>query len=118
MISHIRLLPAAALLVASAASAQSIERAKQLFDAAKHAEAKTELLALQKTDDRNAEAAYYLGRIATFDNDGEEAIRQLERAVELEDGNALYHAWLGNAVRYCSRAASFAPRFSAICPSQ
>ena len=82
-----------ALILASPAA--SIERAKQLFDTAKYAEAKTELLALQKS----AAAAYYLGRIATFDNDGDEAIRQFERAVELDDGNALYHAWLGNAVR-------------------
>ncbi len=113
MLSHIRsfsLLSTAAIGLASSAAAQSIERAssaaaqsieraKQLFDAAKYAEARTELLALQKADGGNAAAAYYLGRIATFDNDGEEAIRQLERAVELEDGNALYHAWLGNAVR-------------------
>jgi tetratricopeptide (TPR) repeat protein len=100
------LLSMAVIGLASSASAQSIERAKQLFDAGKYAEAKAELLALQKSGDRSAAAAYYLGRIASFDNDGEEALRQLERAVELEDGNALYHAWLGNAVRDETQRAS------------
>lgn len=88
-----------AIGLASVAPAQSIDHAKQLFAAAKLADAKTELLALQKANDRNAAAAYYLGRIATIDNDGEEAIHQFERAVSLEDGNALYHFWLGSAVR-------------------
>src|SRR5258706_9022225 len=95
MLTHIHWLSLAALL----AFAPALERARQLFEGAHYNEAKAELLALQKADDRDAAAAYYLGRIAAFDNDGEEAIRQLERAVDLEDGNALYHAWLGNAVR-------------------
>lgn len=50
---------------ASFASAQSIDRAKQLFEDARYAEAKTELLALQKANDRNAAAAYYLGTTAS-----------------------------------------------------
>ncbi len=81
------------------AAAQSVDHAKQLFDRAKFAESKSEFLAVQKANDRSASAAYYLGRLATFDNDGEEAIRQLELAVKLEGGNALYHFWLGCAVR-------------------
>src|SRR5437762_3130982 len=100
MLTRIGLISTA--LIASAASAQPIEHAKQLFDAAKYAEAKNELLALQS----NAAAAYYLGRIATFDNDGEEALRQFERAVDLEDANALYHSWLGNAIRDEAQRAS------------
>jgi tetratricopeptide (TPR) repeat protein len=95
-----------ATAVASFASAQSIDRAKQLFDDARYAEAKTELLTLQKANDRNAAAASYLGRIATIDNDGDEAIRQLERAAQLEDGNALYHLWLGSALRDVAERAS------------
>jgi tetratricopeptide (TPR) repeat protein len=92
--------------LACSARAQSIDRAKQLFDDAKYTEAKAELLALQKASDRNAAAAYYLGRIATIDNDGDEAIRQFERAVQGEDANALYHLWLGNAVRDAASSAS------------
>lgn len=80
--------------LASAASAESIERARQLFEGGRYAEARSELLQLRK----NAAAAYYLGRIALVDNDGEEAVRQLEHAIGIEDGNALYHLWLGNAL--------------------
>jgi tetratricopeptide (TPR) repeat protein len=88
-----------AIALASPASAQSSEKARQLFDAGKYAEAKTAFVALQKADPRNPSAPYYLGRIATFDNDGDEAIRQFEIAVKLADGNALYHFWLGSALR-------------------
>jgi tetratricopeptide (TPR) repeat protein len=94
------LLVLAGLLAAPhAAPAQSIDRARQLFQGARYAEAKAELMALQRANAADAEVAYYLGRIATVENDAEEAIRQFERAVELEDGNALYHYWLGSAVR-------------------
>jgi tetratricopeptide (TPR) repeat protein len=99
------LLPIAAAF-ASYSSAQSIDHPKQLFDDGKYAEAKTEFLALQKANDQNATAAYYLGRIATNDNDSDEATRQFERAVRLEDGNALYHFWLGNAVADAAPSAS------------
>ena len=96
----------ALVLFASVAGAQSIDRAKQLFEEAKYTEAKTELRELQKANSRNAAAAYYLGRIATIENDGDEALRQLERAVELEEGNALYHYWLGSAARDAAPRAS------------
>src|ERR1019366_4247817 len=103
----LRLLLPAALALASSASAQSVERAKQLFDDAKFADAKSELLAVQKANDRNAAAAYYLGRIATIDNDADDAIiRLFERAVQLDDGNALYHLWLGSAVGDATQRAS------------
>ncbi len=87
-----------ATLLAPAISAQSIDRAIQLFDGAKYAEAKTELVAVQKSDNKNAVAAYYLGRIARIDNDGDEALHQFERAVQHDDRNALYHFWFGTAV--------------------
>lgn len=91
-----------------AASAQSVDRAKQLFGDAKYAEAKSELLAVQEANDRNAAVAYYLGRIAKIDNDGDEALRQFERAVQLEDANGLYHYWLGTAISDAAQRASTA----------
>src|SRR5688572_1793019 len=95
----IRVVLVGAFVLASSASAQSIDRAKQLFDNARYAEAKTELLAAQKANDRNPVAAYYLGRIAMIENESDEAVRYFERALKLEEGNALYHTWLGNAIR-------------------
>ena len=91
---------------ASVASAQSIDRAKQLFENAQYAEAKAELLAVQKANDKNPQAAYYLGRIAAIANESDDAIKHFERAVKLEEGNALYHAWLGNAIREVTPRAS------------
>lgn len=88
----------AAMGLAPAVPAQSIDRARQLFDESRFQAAKAELLAVQKADGRSAAAAYYLGRIARIENDGDEALRQLERAVQLDEGNALYHYWLGVAV--------------------
>lgn len=79
-------------------SAQSIDHARQSFDAAKFGEAKIELVAVQQADGKNAPAAYYLGRIARINNDPDEALRQLELAAQLDDANALYHFWLGTAV--------------------
>ncbi len=86
------------VLAAVSAAAQSVDHAKQLFDAAKYADARSELLTLLKTNDRNAAATHLLGRIASAQNDADEAVRLQERAVELESGNALYHLWLGNAL--------------------
>ena len=101
--SHLRqflsALAFAVVALSSSASAQSLDRAKRLFADARYAEAKTELLVLHKASDRNPAVAYYLGRIATIQNESDEAIRHFERAVKLEEGNALYHAWLGNAIR-------------------
>jgi tetratricopeptide (TPR) repeat protein len=82
-----------------AALAQSIEHAARLFREARFADARAELLALQHANAGGAEVAYYLGRIATVHNDDTEAIRQFERAVQLEEDNALYQFWLGSALR-------------------
>jgi tetratricopeptide (TPR) repeat protein len=113
-IRSISLLFLTAITLVSSAAAQSIDHAKQLFDGAQYAEARSELRALQKADDRNAATAYYLGRIAAFDNDYDEAIRQLERAVKLEEGNALYHVWLGSAIAEAAgRASKFKQPFMA-----
>ena len=90
------------------ASAQSLDRAKLLFAEAKYAEAKTELVAVQRSNARSAETAYYLGRLARIDNDGDEALRQFERAVQLEDGKGLYHYWFGTALSDAAQRASTA----------
>ena len=89
----------AALTIPHDAPAQSIERARQLFSEARYEAARKELLELQKAGVFGAEVAYHLGRIAAAQNDPEEALRHFERAVELDDGNSLYHYWLGSTVR-------------------
>lgn len=88
----------AAIWLAPSMSAQSIDHAKALFADGQYAAAKSELLSLEKAKNGSAAVAYHLGRIATIENDGDEAIRQFERAVHLDERNALYHYWLGAAV--------------------
>lgn len=85
--------------ISTAGVCQSNDRARELFEAGQHAAAKRELIAIQQTQGHNAEAAYLLGRIALIENHGNEAVRQMERAVELDNHSATYHAWLGNAIR-------------------
>jgi tetratricopeptide (TPR) repeat protein len=97
---------AAAMGLAFSVSAQSMGHATQLYDGGKVIEAKKEFLALQKADDRSAAVAYYLGRIATSESNFDEAIRHFERALDLEDGNALYHFSLGSALQQVTPRAS------------
>ncbi len=94
------------LTLATPGRAQSLDRGRQLFVEQKIIEAKAEFLALQKMGDQAAATSYYLGRIAIIENDGDAAVRHLERAVELEEANALSHAWLGNAIRLVTPRAS------------
>lgn len=92
-------------VLASGAGAQSIERATRLFNEAKYAEAKAELITVQRANERVAAVPYFLGRIAMIGSDENEAIRQFERAVQLEDANALYHYWLGSALGEAAKRA-------------
>lgn len=93
-------------VLSSGARAQSIERATRLFNEAKYAEAKAELVAVHRANERVATVPYFLGRIAMIGNDQDEAIRQFERAVQLEDSNALYHYWLGSALGEAAKRAN------------
>lgn len=98
MMRYLRAVCWMALMLAASAHAQSVAHARQLFDDSRFDASKAELLQVQKANDRIAASWYYLGRIALYDNDDDEGIHRFERAVELEDGNALYHHWLGTAI--------------------
>lgn len=92
------LLVLAVLGASTSARAQSLAQAQLFFEEGRHADSKTALLALQKANDRIAAVAFYLGRIAVLETNDGEAIAQLQRAVRLEENNALYHYWLGQAL--------------------
>lgn len=66
-----------------AARAQSIDRARQLFQDANYSEAKAELMALQRANAADAEAAYYLGQIAERRGTTAVAREHYEAAVKL-----------------------------------
>src|ERR1043166_4659480 len=53
-----------------------------------------------------AAAAYDLGRQAILQERFDQAVHQLERATELQPDNALFHYWLGAALRDEAQRAS------------
>lgn len=88
------------LLNLSLIIANDLDKAVQLFEAERHEEAKTVLEIIIDSDDQNAKAYYYLGRTYIALQDYGEAADNFEEAIELENNNADYNFWLGQAYSY------------------
>jgi tetratricopeptide (TPR) repeat protein len=71
---------------------------EQLFEQRKYDEARTAFQAQLARDKNDANALYYLGRIAEAQDKFGEAVEWFEKAVKRNDASALYHLWLGNAL--------------------
>ncbi|MDQ2664883.1 MAG: tetratricopeptide repeat protein, partial [Gemmatimonadota bacterium] len=67
---------------------------------------KQEYGVLARAAPNDATPILYLGRIAHQQNDSDEAIRQFERCVAVDEKNAECHAWLGNALGLTARRTS------------
>jgi tetratricopeptide (TPR) repeat protein len=74
--------------------AQSVEQGVQLFNVRKYPDAKAILLPY---GERDANAAYYLGRIEMENDDAGKAAEWFERAVKMNPKSAVYYDWLGRA---------------------
>jgi tetratricopeptide (TPR) repeat protein len=72
------------------------------FDAERLDQAKVTLTPLAKAGD--ADAMFYLGRIAIEQSDGDEAVDWIEQAIKKNDRSSLYYQWLGTA--YSVKAAA------------
>lgn len=83
-----------------------VEHAAAAFRAGRYAEAKAELEGVVAGDPRNAEALYYLGRVALAARDVDGAVQRLGAAVRLADADARYHTWLGRAYGEQARRAN------------
>src|SRR5687768_15530729 len=90
-------------LLSTTLRAQSVEQGIQLFDARKYPEAKA---VLSSHGERDARAAYYLGRIELGSDDAGRAAEWFERAVKMNPKSAVYHGWLGRAYGIQARSAS------------
>lgn len=88
---------------ALAAQAQSVEEGVRLFDAGKYAEAGAVFL---PHAERDAAAAYYLGRIEMEKDEAGKAAEWFERAVKLNPKSAVYYDWLGRAYGTQARRAN------------
>ncbi|MGH7663260.1 MAG: tetratricopeptide repeat protein [Gemmatimonadaceae bacterium] len=79
-----------------------------LFDQRRYADARTRLREAAESGATEAEASYYLGRIALVEGNPKAGVHWLERAIEREPRRADYHRWLGRAyAREALRAGRF-----------
>jgi tetratricopeptide (TPR) repeat protein len=68
-----------------------------LFEAGKFREAKTVFEPAYRTNNRDAAAAFYLGRIAMEERHHDKAADYFEAATKLDPKNSTYFLWLGRA---------------------
>jgi tetratricopeptide (TPR) repeat protein len=98
---------AVVVLIAVRASAEpAASDGPALYQARRYREAGAVFQQLAAVHPDNAEAVYYLGKIAVQQENYAEAVQFLERAVALAPERSDYHLWLGNAYAW---AASTAP---------
>ncbi|HMV50394.1 MAG TPA: alpha/beta fold hydrolase, partial [Blastocatellia bacterium] len=105
-------LAALVLLAVSTIAQTDLDAAIKQFEAKNYAEAKTVFEQAFNADQKNAVAAFYLGRIAFQQNKTDDAVRWLETAVKLRDDNSGYHHWLGQAYGKKALAATMLNRAS------
>jgi len=94
------------LMSALAASTIAAQAPDQLFRERRFDEARAAYTAQLATNKNDANAMYWLGRIADGENKNDEAIDWFEKAVKRDDNSALYHLWLGNAIGNEAQSAS------------
>ncbi len=81
----------------SMTAAPSLEEGKKLFKEEKFQEAKAVLEQVIKSDPRNHEAYFILGKIYYSEKNYDKSIENLEKAVELKDSVSEYHLWYGSS---------------------
>lgn len=119
-----RTLSLALVFVAVTAHAQSaqLETGITALEQNKRAEARAALIPYAKANPKDAKGAFYVGRLLVEEGEAlliagkpdagirkyEEATEWLEKAVDLDPKNGLYHRWLGDAYgRQAQRANKF-----------
>jgi tetratricopeptide (TPR) repeat protein len=88
----------------------------QLIDAGRFVEAKGTVHALLSKNSRDPNAVFLMGRLARAEEDAAGAVAWFEKAVQLDERNARYHTWLGNALgdeRYFSSTSKLRQPFLA-----
>jgi tetratricopeptide (TPR) repeat protein len=80
--------------------------ARALYHERKPVEAQAAFAALAAAEPKNAEAQFYLGRLALSRDEHEKAVAHLEKAVALTPANSSYHHRLGDAYGRSAQKAS------------
>jgi tetratricopeptide (TPR) repeat protein len=71
---------------------------EQLFEQRRFDEARAAFEAQLAKNKNDANALYYMGRIADAQDKSGQAVDWFEKAVKRDESNALYHFWLGSAL--------------------
>lgn len=95
------------LFLPIALCAQTVDKAKKLYDEQKPVEARKLLLTVKKESKEFAEAQYYLGRLAYDAKEYDQAEEYFEAAIEVNDKVADYHNWYGNTLGTIAGDANF-----------
>ena len=91
------------LVIASSLAAQTPE---ELFKAGKYDDAKKVFAERVARNRNDAQALFYMGRIAEEQDRHSEAVDWYEKALKLNDTSATYHFWLGSATGALAQRAS------------
>jgi tetratricopeptide (TPR) repeat protein len=102
----LRALALATALASTAAAQNETRRGAQHFNNGDFTAARASLSAAVRSNERDAEALYWLGRVAVSEDKPGEAIDWLEKAIAVDANKADYHVWLGNALGLEAQRAS------------
>ncbi len=86
------------LLLAALPAVLGAQTPEQLFQQRRFTEARTAAQARLANDRNDANALYWMGRLAAAENKNSEAAGWFEKAIKRDERNAIYHVWLGNVV--------------------
>ncbi len=85
-------------LAPSFSLAQTFENAVIQFESGEYSSARDSFLSLAVSEKNNSELYYYMGRIAFENNEFKDAIKQFEKAIELNPDKSDYFMWLGHSL--------------------
>lgn len=86
------------IFLTSSLAAQTVDRAKKLWEANNSSEARKLLLSVKEDNKEYAEARFYLGRIAFDEEKYDDAEEYFEEAIDKNDKVADYYNWYGNTL--------------------
>jgi tetratricopeptide (TPR) repeat protein len=92
--------------LAAAAGAQCNAAIQKLIEDRKYDEARTDMQAVIKKNDKDDVALHCMGRIYAAEDRAGDSQKWFERAVDADDKVAVHHLWLGNAIGTQAQTAS------------
>jgi tetratricopeptide (TPR) repeat protein len=101
-----------ALLTNALQAKESLDNAIQLYEKGEFRQAVDVLKQFTQTSPKDAETRFWLAKSYMKTREWGAAVREMEKAVELQPSNPLYHLWLGRACGERASRAFFTTAFS------